>query len=72
MSILQEKIELAKMVLDIEDESIIEQMKVLLLNQAQNLPPHVKESIDKSIEQANSGKLISLEEFKMKHFFSKS
>ena len=71
MSILEEKIELAKMVLDIEDESLIEQMKGLLLLQEDNLPQHIKESINKSIEQANSGNLISLEEFKIKHLSKK-
>ncbi len=69
MSILEAKIELAKMVLDIEDESLIEQVKgLLLLNQEEELPTHIKESINKSISQADSGNTISLEEFKIKHF----
>lgn len=44
---------------------------LLLLNQEEDLPPHVKENINKPIERANSGNLISLEEFKMKHFSKK-
>lgn len=69
---LEDKIQLTKMVLDIEDESLIEQVKSFLLpNQEEELPKHVKESIIRSISQANSRNLISLAEFKTKHFSKK-
>jgi chaperonin GroEL (HSP60 family) len=73
MSILEAKIELARMVLDIEDESLIEQVKNLIsFNQEEegnsDFPSHIKESVIKSIAQADSGNTISLEKFKQKHF----
>lgn len=72
MSILEDKIQLAKVVLDIEYEGLIEQVKsFLLFKQEEDLPNYVKESIDKSVAQANNGNLISLEEFKAKHFAQK-
>lgn len=33
-----------------------------------NLPSHVLESIERGLEQAKNGELISLDEFKSKHF----
>ena len=72
MSILKGEIQLAKIVLDIEDESLIEEVKnFLLINQEEELPEQVKDSINKSISQANSGNLISLEGFKKRHFSKK-
>ena len=32
------------------------------------LPTHVQKSIEKGLEQAKNGELISLEDFKSKHF----
>jgi len=32
------------------------------------LPAHVQKSIEKGLEQAKNGELISLEDFKSKHF----
>ena len=64
MSILEAKIELAKMVLDIEDERLIEQVKGLLLIQQReekfdDLPLIVKEGLKESLQQANNKDFIS-------------
>ncbi len=73
MSILEEKIELAKMVLDLEDLNLIRQIKDLLLNNnhqenLEDLPQHVKEGVIEGLAQAERGELISFDEFKAKHF----
>lgn len=65
MSILEDKIQLAKMVLDIEDESLIEQIKGLLLNQEENfddVPFQVKEDLKVSLIQAENKEFISYQE----------
>jgi hypothetical protein len=53
MSILEDKITLAKMVLNVEDESLIEELKgLLILNYEEkfdDLPLHVKEDLKISI-----------------------
>lgn len=77
MSILEDKITLAKMVLNVEDESLIEELKgLLILNYEEkfdDLPLHVKEDLKKSIEQANNREFSSVEEgFEEKHFLGMS
>ncbi len=67
ISILEDKIQLAKMVLDIEDESIIEQVKSFLLinmedEKVDSLPPFVKQGLKESLEQANAGEFISYQD----------
>lgn len=66
MSILEDKIQLAKMVLDIEDESLIEQVKDFLTasntDTIENLPQFVKQGLEKSLEQANAREFVSYQD----------
>jgi len=67
MDIQAEKIALARIILDTDDEEVIGQIKSLL--QANNerwgdLPEHVAAGIRESISQADGGEFIALEDVK--------
>ena len=68
MDIQAEKIALAKLILDTDDEGIISQIKLLFKTNDDDLwsdlPAHVKDGIKESIGQANRGEFISLEDVK--------
>ncbi len=68
MDIQAEKIELAKLILSTDDTSLINQVKALFKKKEENwwedLPASVKLGINESIDQANRGEFISLEEVK--------
>jgi len=68
MDIQAEKIALAKLILDTDDEGIIGQIKLLFKTNDNNLwsdlPAYVKEGIKESIGQADRGEFISLEDVK--------
>jgi len=68
MDIQAEKIELAKLILSTNDTSIINKIKSLFRDKEENwwdqLPAHVKQGIDESLEQANRGEFITYEEVK--------
>ncbi len=66
MNIQAEKIELAKMLLDTEDEKIIEQIRELFKAEKKDfweeLPLHVRQGVAKSRKQASDGQLIPFEQ----------
>jgi hypothetical protein len=68
MDIQDEKIELAKSILSTNDIGLIDQIKSLFKNKEESwweeLPASVKLGINESIEQANKGEFISLDEVK--------
>jgi hypothetical protein len=68
MDIQAEKIELAKLILSTEDTGIINQIKSLFRDKEEDwwdeLPLHVKQGINESLEQANRGEFISYGDFK--------
>jgi hypothetical protein len=68
MDIQAEKIELAKLILSTNDTGLINQIKSLFKNKEDSwfidLPEHVKQGINESIEQANRGDFISYDEVK--------
>ena len=68
MDIQAEKIELAKLILSTNDTGIIDQVKALFKGKSDNwwneLPAHVQQGINESIEQANRGEFISYDEVK--------
>ena len=68
MDIQAEKIELAKLILSTNDTGLINQIKALFKGNDENwwdeLPAHVQQGIDESIEHANRGEFISLDEVK--------
>ena len=59
MNIQAEKIELAKMLLETDDEKLLEQIKNLFEKREkdfwEDLPNHVKEGIENSLQQAKEG-----------------
>jgi len=61
------KIELAKLILELEDPKLINKIHELLLNEnsqfRKSLTEHEKEEIKLGIEQLNRGERISFEEF---------
>ena len=71
MSILEQKIELAKKVLETDDSLLLEQIKSLFDVKEKDfwidLPEHVKEGIRRGQEQANDGSLTSHEEVMRKY-----
>ena len=68
MNIQTEKIELAKRILDTDDEALIGKIKLLFKSNDEllwnELPEYVRQGIDESIGQANRGEFISLDEVK--------
>lgn len=68
MDIQAEKIELAKLILSTSDTALINQIKSLFKYKEESwweeLPTSVKLGINESIEQANRGEFISLNEVK--------
>jgi len=68
MDIQAEKIELAKLILSTNDTGLINKIKALFKGKEENwwdeLPSHVKEGINESLEQANRGEFISYDEVK--------
>ena len=74
MDIQAEKIELVKMLLNTDDETIIKQVRALFKPTDKDfwetLPKKVKDGIEKSREQAKEGHLISFEQIidEMKSF----
>ena len=61
------KIELAKLILELEDPELINKIHKLLLDESsrfrKNLTEHEKEEIKLGIEQLNRGERISFEDF---------
>lgn len=49
-------------------KAVLKALKVPFESQENSLPEHVLKSIDVSLEQFDKGKVISLDEFKEKHF----
>ncbi len=68
MDIQAEKIELAKLILSTNDTSLINQIKSLFKDKGEDwwdeLPAHVKQGVNDSVEQANRGEFISYDEVK--------
>ena len=52
-------------------KAVLKALKVQFEPQSKTLPEHVKKSIEKGIQQYESGNSISLDEFKKKHFSKK-
>ena len=52
-------------------KAVLKALKVPFEPQSGNLPPHVSQSVEKSIKQFDAGHTISLSEFKEKHFSKK-
>ena len=65
MNILEEKIELAKKVLELNDINLLEQIKVLLSHDesenVNDLPAHIKGGIYESLKQAENAEFLSYE-----------
>lgn len=61
------KIELAKLILELEDPKLINKIRELLLDESsqfrKSLTKHEKEEIKLGIEQLNQGERISFEDF---------
>lgn len=68
MDLQAEKIELAKLILSTNDTGLINQIKSLFKDKEEDwwdeLPAHVKQGINDSLEQANRGEFISYDEVK--------
>ena len=67
MDIQAEKIALARIILDTDDEDVISQIKALLQTNSElwgDLPEHVAKGIKESIKQADRGDFIALEDVK--------
>jgi hypothetical protein len=66
MDLQAEKIELAKMLLDTDDESLIQKIRALFKVSKKDfweeLPEHVKQGIQKSRKQASEGQLIPFDQ----------
>lgn len=52
-------------------KSLLKALKVPFEPQSSTLPNHVMESINRGMAQAQEGKVISLEDFKEKHFLKR-
>ena len=65
MNILEEKIELAKKVLELNDINLLEQIKVLLSDDEKenisDLPAYIKDGIYESLKQAENAEFLSYE-----------
>ena len=66
MNLIAEKLELAKRLLDVEDEGLLFQLKQVLDNNGKNfwddLPENVKQGIARAKQQAAEGKLTPHDE----------
>jgi len=51
--------------------AVLKALKVPFESQSETLPAHVLDSIEKGIKQFESGRSISLQRFKEKHFSKK-
>ncbi|WCT12745.1 hypothetical protein [Mucilaginibacter jinjuensis] len=69
MDVQTEKIELAKRLLETDDEELLQQIKVVFENHhvEENLPEHVKEGIQRSLKQASDGLLTPHDEVMKKY-----
>ncbi|MEX8549204.1 MAG: hypothetical protein V5804_16510 [Mucilaginibacter sp.] len=75
MNIEAEKIELLKLILETEDEAIIQQLKVVFKKKETDfwdeLPDHVKERINRGLEDVAAGRVRShedvMQEIKMQY-----
>ncbi len=67
MSLLEDKMRLAKIVLETEGPQLLVQISEVLEIREKDfwleLPNHVKEGIERGIQQADRGEFVSLEEF---------
>ncbi|MBC7749614.1 MAG: hypothetical protein H7Z76_13755 [Methylotenera sp.] len=65
MNILEEKIELAKKILELNDINLLEQIKVLLSHyereNVSDLPDHIKNGIYELLKQAENAEFLSYE-----------
>jgi flagellar motor component MotA len=52
-------------------KAVLKALKVHFEPQTNVYPPHVVKGIERSLQQAENGQTISLEEFKAKHFSKK-
>jgi hypothetical protein len=71
MSVETIKIEVAQRILNLEDEKILIKIQALLNSEKDwygDLTDDDKASLQKGIDQAERGELISNEDFKKKHF----
>jgi predicted transcriptional regulator len=68
MSIEELKIEIAKKVLETDDENLLSELDMLLNHSEkvvlEELPKHVQEGIKRGLKQAEEGKLIPYDEVK--------
>jgi len=68
MSIEELKIEIAKKVLETDDEHLLSELDMLLSSNEkvvlEDLPKHVQEGIKRGLKQAEEGKLIPYDEVK--------
>jgi hypothetical protein len=68
MDIQAEKIELARLILSTNDTGLINKVKALFKGKDENwwdeLPAHVQQGINESIEQANSGEFVTFDSVK--------
>ncbi|SMC52823.1 hypothetical protein SAMN04488524_1034 [Pedobacter africanus] len=66
MDLQTEKIELIKLLLDTEDETIIQKIRALFNAEKKDflteLPKHVKQGLERSRKQAKDGQLIPFEQ----------
>jgi hypothetical protein len=66
MNLIAEKLELAKRLLDVEDEGLLLQIKQVLDNDGKDfwddLPENVKQGIERAKKQASEGKLTPNDE----------
>jgi gamma-glutamylcysteine synthetase len=71
MNLIAEKLELAKRLLDVEDEGLLFQLKQVLDNNGKDfwddLPENVKQGITRAKKQAAEGKLIPHDEVMSKY-----
>ncbi|MBB5397230.1 hypothetical protein [Mucilaginibacter sp. AK015] len=71
MNLIAEKLELAKRLLDVEDEGLLFQLKQVMDNNGKDfwddLPENVKQGIERSRKQAADGKLTSHDEIMSKY-----
>jgi len=71
MNVQTEKIELAKRLLETEDEGILLQIKEVFENNDKDfwddLPPHVKAGIERGLKQAAEGKVTPHDEVMKKY-----
>lgn len=65
MNILEEKIEIAKKVFELNDINLLEQIKFLLNHDVRekvsDLPAHIKSGIYNSLKEAENAQFVSLE-----------